>query len=362
MVLFPQNYKKGIEVSRDNAGVKPAKSGSRAKGRITLNDVAKTVGVSAITISRALNDPDKVKPVLRARIEKAVAELNYVPNRAARSLAAGSTQTLAVVIPTISNTVFSNVLKGIYDQTIEHNYEVLFANTYYSLQNEEKVISKLLAQYPDGIITTGLDMTERSKELLQAANIPLVQIMEVGAGEVLDMNVGFSHFDAGASMAEYLLAQGYRNIGFLGAQMDFRSQRRMQGFLSKLADANLETDKYLMTTTIPSSVKLGGHMIADLLSEHPQVDAVFCNNDDLAYGAIFECQRRKLRIPEQIAIAGFNDLDASASINPSLTTIRTPLYEIGNRATELLINTLKRRPNLSKTLDLGFELIARDSA
>ncbi len=347
---------------RNNTGDRLGKNGSRSKGRVTLSDVAKVVGVSAITVSRALNDPEKVNPKLRVRIEQAISELNYVPNRAARSLATSSTQTLAVVIPTISNTVFSNVLKGIYDQTTGHNYEVLFANTYYSLQNEEKVIAKLLAQHPDGIITTGLDITERSKSMLLSANIPLVQIMEVGTGEVIDMSVGFSHFDAGASMAQYLIGQGYRNIGFIGAQMDFRSQRRMQGFISKLAASGLETDKYILTTTTPSDVKLGGQLLADLLANQPDVDAIFCNNDDLAYGAIFECQRRKLRIPEQIAIAGFNDLDASASINPSLTTIRTPLYEIGSSAAALLINTLKGRPNMSKTLDLGFELITRDSA
>jgi len=349
-------------VKRDSTDDQLSKNGSRSKGRVTLSDVAKVVDVSAITVSRALNDPEKVNPKLRLRIEQAVAELNYVPNRAARSLATNSTQTLAVVIPTISNTVFSNVLKGIYDHTTVHNYEVLFANTYYSLQNEEKVIAKLLAQHPDGIITTGLDISERSKAILLSANIPLVQIMEVGTGEVIDMSVGFSHYDAGASMAQYLIGQGYRNIGFIGAQMDFRSQRRMQGFLSKLADAGLETDKYLLTTTTPSDIKLGGQLLADLLTKQPDVEAIFCNNDDLAYGAIFECQRRKLRIPEQIAIAGFNDLDASASINPSLTTVKTPLYEIGRSAAELLINRLKGRPNLSKTLDLGFELIARDSA
>jgi len=117
-----------------------------------------------------------------------------------------------------------------------------------------------------------------------------------------------------------------------------------------------------LTTTTPSDIKLGGQLLADLLAKQPDVEAIFCNNDDLAYGAIFECQRRKLRIPEQIAIAGFNDLDASASINPSLTTVKTPLYEIGRSAAELLINTLKGRPNLSKTLDLGYELITRDSA
>ncbi|OMH25808.1 LacI family DNA-binding transcriptional regulator [Motiliproteus sp. MSK22-1] len=340
----------------------PSKSRSRSKGRVTLSDVAQRSGVSAITVSRALNDPEKVSPNVRDRIEKAVSELGYIPNRAAKSLATNSTNTIAVVIPSISNTVFSSVVKGIYDVCTPLNYEVLFANTYYSIQNEENLLSKLLTQHPDGIIVTGLDISERSEKLLKSASIPVVQIMEVGQQQPIDMNVGISHYDAGKTMGKYLVRKGYQRIGFIGAQMDFRSQRRMSGFLSALAEAGHDSSRYVLTTPEPSTVKLGGQLIGDMLMEHPDIDAVFCNNDDIAYGAIYECQRRHLRIPEQIAIAGFNDLDASACINPSLTTIKTPLYEIGKTAAELLIKRLKNQPIKETQIDLGIKLQERDSA
>ena len=156
-----------------------SKSRSRSKGRVTLSDVAKLSGVSAITVSRALNDPEKVSPKVRSRIEEAVSELGYFPNRAAKSLATNSTNTIAVVIPSISNTVFSNVVKGIYDVCTPLNYEVLFANTYYSIQNEENLLAKLLTQHPDGIIVTGLDISERSEKLLKSANIPWFKLWKL---------------------------------------------------------------------------------------------------------------------------------------------------------------------------------------
>lgn len=338
------------------------KAHSRSKGRITLNDVARDSGVSAITVSRALNTPEKVSDQVRLRVEAAVKQLGYIPNRAAKSLATNSTNTIAVVIPSISNTVFSNVIKGIYDACAPQNYEILFANTYYSIQKEETLLAKMLTQHPDGIIITGLDISEHSAALLKNANIPIVQIMETGHLPALDMCVGISHYDAGRKMATYLLSKGYKRIGFIGAQMDFRTQRRMNGFLAQLSSDGIDSEPYILTTAEPSTVRLGGQLIADLLTEHPEIDAVFCNNDDIAYGAIYECQRRRLRIPEQIAIAGFNDLDASAYINPSLTTIKTPLYEIGKTAAEMLIQRLMKRPIDEACVDLGTVLQIRDSA
>ncbi|MEH6580261.1 MAG: LacI family DNA-binding transcriptional regulator [Amphritea sp.] len=340
----------------------PSTPGNRSKGRITLSDVARAVGVSTMTVSNALNSPDKVSELLRARIKDTIAELGYIPNRAAKTLATNRTQTIAVVIPSISNTVFSNVIKGIYDVCTPLNYEVLLANTYYSLQKEEDLVSKLLTQHPDGMIITGLDMSDRTHKLLQAAAIPIVQIMEVGHQQPIDMNVGISHFEAGKTMGQYLAGKGYRRIGFIGTQMDCRTQRRMNGFLTALAEAGLDNERYLITTSDPSTIKLGGQLMADMLTQHPDVEAVFCNNDDVAYGAIYECQRRKLRIPSQIAITGFNDLDGAACINPSLTTIKAPLYEIGKTAAELMMKRLKNQPIESTQIDLGITLKQRESA
>lgn len=335
---------------------------SRSKGRVTLSDVGRQAGVSAMTVSRALNEPERVSVSVRQRVQQAIEILGYVPNRAARSLASNRSQTLAVVIPSVSNAVFSSVIKGVYDVCSPRGYEILMGNTYYSVQQETGLISKFLTHQPDGMILTGLDIAETTRAQLLGAKIPLVQIMEVGGREPLDMNVGISHREAGRAMADYMLGRGYRRIGVIGAQMDYRSQRRIQGFLDGLAEAGVYEEDRVITTTQPSSVHLGGELLAELLTLQPDVDAVFCCNDDLAYGAIFESQRRHIRIPQQLAIAGFNDLEASACINPSLTSIAVPLYEIGRRAASMLMDRLDGKAAEEKVVDLGFELKARDSA
>lgn len=336
--------------------------GSRSKGRVTLSDVARMSGVSAMTVSRALNEPQRVSEQVRERVAQAVDALGYVPNRAARSLAGNRSYTIAVVIPSVSNAVFNNVIRGIYDVCAPAGYEMLMGNTYYSVQQESSLISKFLTHHPDGMIVTGLDMAESTRRQLEAAAIPVVQIMEVGGSAPLDMNVGISHSEAGAAMARYMLERGYRRIGVLGAQMDYRSQRRIQGFIDVLVGAGRADDKRVLTTSEPSTVCLGGQLLADLLLRNPDLDAVFCCNDDLAYGAIYECQRRHIRVPQQLAIAGFNDLEGSACINPSLTSIQTPLYDIGKTAAQMMMRRLAGEVLQQPVVDLGFRLQARDSA
>jgi len=341
---------------------KPGQTRGRSKGRVTLSDVASMAGVSSMTVSRALNEPDRVSEQVRDRVQLAVQALGYIPNRAARSLAGHRSYTIAVVIPSISNTVFSNVIKGIYDVCTPLGYEMLIGNTYYSVQQESSLISKFLTHHPDGMIVTGLDIADSARKQLEAAAIPAVQIMEVGTSEPLDMNVGISHREAPRAMARYLLERGYRRIGVIAAQMDYRTQRRVRAFVDTLAEAGVADDRRIMTSPEPSSMRLGGQLVGDLLANAPELDAVFCCNDDLAWGAIFECQRRHISIPQQLAIAGFNDLEASSCINPSLTSVSTPLYEMGKTAAEMLMRRLNGETIEQPVVDLGFTLQARESA
>ncbi|MGB1236835.1 MAG: LacI family DNA-binding transcriptional regulator [Pseudomonadales bacterium] len=334
---------------------------SRATGKVTLADVARLADVSPITVSRVVNTPDKVAKASREKIERAIDELGYIPNRAAKALATSKTNTIAVLIPSVAHGVFSAVTKGIYDSCTASNYEVIFANSYYSILHEEKLLLKLLSMAPDGVIVTGLDLSERIVKRLKNAAIPVVQIMDVGHADPLDMNIGFSHFTAGASMARHLAERGYQKIGFIGAQMGGRSQRRLRGFLAALAHAGINASDWTVTSKEAISVALGGQLLGQLLERVPQLDAVFCSSDELAFGAIYEAQRRGIEIPSQLAIAGFNDLDGAQAINPGLTTIRTPLYQIGRQAATLLLRKLDGEDIVDKVLDLGTELVVRQS-
>src|SRR6187399_1835104 len=197
-------------------------------GKIRLAEVAELAGVSPITASRFFRNPQALSIGKRVRVESAAKELGYMPNLAARALASQRTEVIGVLIPSLTNNVFSDVLRGIYDALDGSRYSIQLANTRYSILQEEKLLRLFLAQKPAGLIVTGIDQTPESRSILEAMNCPMVQIMEIGPDPV-DMMVGFSHQDAEFAAVSHLLAQGFERIGFVGAQMDPRMQRRFGG-------------------------------------------------------------------------------------------------------------------------------------
>src|ERR1700687_4180777 len=301
---------------------------------IRLTEVAKLAGVSPITASRFFRNPDALSLSKRERVASAAKELGYVPNLAARALASQRTEVIGVLIPSLTNNVFSDVLRGIYDASEGSRYSIQLANTRYSILQEEKLLRLFQAQKPAGLIVTGIDQTAESRSVMEAMNCPIAQIMEVGPDPV-DMMVGFSHHDAAFAAGSHLISQGRQRIGFLGAQMDPRVQRRFGGYRDAMKAASLFDPRLIVTTPVPTSVTLGGALLADLLSKSSDSDAVFCGHDDLALGVLFECQRRHISVPDDMAIVGFNDLEFMASAVPSLTSVRTNRYEMGRRAVTL---------------------------
>jgi len=197
--------------------------------KATLSDVAKAAKVSASTVSRVLRNPEVVSAEFQSRVRHAVDKLGYVPDPAARSLASARSENIGVVIPSVTNNVFVDVLSGIYTVTQESNFSIEIGNTRYSPMQEEKILRMLLSQRPAGLIVTGLDQSPPCRALLENANCPIVQIMEFGKSPV-DMLIGFSHRDAARAATCHLIEQGYRRIACLGAGMDPRAQRRLEGF------------------------------------------------------------------------------------------------------------------------------------
>jgi LacI family gluconate utilization system Gnt-I transcriptional repressor len=185
--------------------------------------------------------------------------------------------------------------------------------------------------------------------------------MEIGDSPV-DMMVGFSHYDAAAAAISHILEQGYRRIGFLGARMDPRVQRRFEGYRDAMKAASLFDPNLIVTTSVPTTVTLGGTLFADLLARTSDIDAVFCVNDDLALGVLFECQRRQMSVPGDLAIVGFNDLEFTASAVPSLTSVRTNRYEMGRHAVTMVIDAIEGRRPREAVLNLGFQLMVRESS
>ena len=330
-------------------------------GKIRLTEVAELAGVSPITASRFFRNPEALSIGKRVRVESAAKELGYVPNLAARALASQRTEVIGVLIPSLTNNVFSDVLRGIYDALDASRYSIQLANTRYSILQEEKLLRLFLAQKPAGLIVTGIDQTPESRSIMELVDCPIVQIMETGP-DPIDMMIGFSHAEACRAAISHLFAQGCRRIGFLGARMDPRVQRRFDGYLSTMKEASLHDPRLVVTTPLPTSVTLGGALLADLLAKAPDTDAVFCANDDLALGVLFECRRRQISVPEQMAIVGFNDLEFMASAVPTLSSVRTNRYEMGSEAAMMVIEAIEGRRPEKPVVDLGFKVMERQSS
>jgi LacI family gluconate utilization system Gnt-I transcriptional repressor len=334
---------------------------SRASGRVTLADVAAHAGVGTMTASRVLSQPDLVSPALRARVEQAVAALGYVPNRAARALASAQSNVIVVLVPSLSNAVFTAVLAGIEDALAADGYQILIGNTRYSDAQEEKLLGIYLQSNPDGILLSGLTHSPRVQEMLASSQVPVVSMMDLASAPDA-LSVGFSQEEAGYTMTRYLLDKGYLRIGFMGAQRDERTLKRLEGYRRALREAGRGDPQLETVVPDPSTIALGAELLGRMLAVTPDCDAIFCCNDDLAQGAIFQCQRRGIAVPQQLAICGFNDLPTSAWMNPSVTTIATPRYRIGFEAATLLRSAIKGERPANGRIDLGFTLMARESA
>ena len=332
----------------------------RGGGRPTIADVAKLAGVSAISVSRALREPERVSEELRRQIDAAVETLGYVPDPNARALASARADVIGVLVPSLTNNVFADVVRGIYDGLGDRRFQIQMGNTHYSGLEEERLLQVFLGQRPAALIVSGLDQTPSSRRLLEGAGCPVVQIMEIG-DEPVDMMIGFSHFEGGRTATQHMIDRGYKRIGFIGARMDPRSQRRLAGYRAAVEAAGLYDPRLITTTPAPSSVSLGCELLREALARMPTLDAVFCNNDDLALGVLFECHRAAIDVPRTIGICGFNDLEMMHVAFPSVTTVRTPRYEIGRRAVTLALEKLAGNNVEPAVLDVGFDLKVRES-
>lgn len=341
---------------------------SRASGRITLADVAKLAEVSSMTASRVLRGERSVDAELVARVQTAVQQLGYMPDPAARALASQRSSHVAVLIPLLSNALFVDLLEAVQRTLRPANYQTLIGITHYDAREEEQLLREQLLHRPAGILLTGTERSEGAQLLLAQCGIPCVHLMEliaapttIKAHRPVVYSVGLSQQDAGATMTRHLLARGKRRIAFAAAQLDPRTLLRRDGWASALQEAGLYDPHLEWLDSAPSSLALGGTMLAKIMAHTPEVDAVFFCNDDLAQGALLAAMGTGWRVPEQIAIAGFNDLTGSDQMCPPLTTIRTPRAEIGQAAAEMLLKLMLGTPVTTPCVDVGYELIVRGS-
>lgn len=214
----------------------------RSTGRVTLNDVAQLAGVGAMTVSRALRTPELVSDKMRERIEAAVDELGYIPNRAAGALASATSQTIVVIVPSLTECGCGEVIAGLQQTLRGEGYQIMLGDAQHLKQQEESLLTSFLQHNPAAVVLFGSDPGETIRQRLQAARLPVVEVGAM-ARSPIDMNVGVSNFDAGYQLTRHLIERGYRNIGFLCARQEqWMLQQRMQGWQKALLDNYLSPD------------------------------------------------------------------------------------------------------------------------
>lgn len=333
---------------------------------VRIQDVADYAGVSAMTVSRALRQPEKVSERLRRRVAEAVDRVGYLPNRIAASLSSNRSNVVGLILPSLRNSLFADTIQGISDVLHDAGHHLMIADSGYALAEEEAAIRAFLQHRVCGLLLHNTWHTDSARRLIAQVSVPVVEIGDL-TPRPLDMTVSYSNFEAARAMTLLLAHRGNRHIGFVTLPLEdnVRSVERRRGYLAALAECGLEADPKLVLE-MPGGIGPGAEAIGRLVEANPRVDAVFFAGDVLAVGAMLECQRRGWAVPGCIAIASFDDVDLLSYANPPVTTVRIPRYDIGRRSAEVLLDRLPgHAPERGSTepvaVDLAFQIIERGS-
>ncbi|SDR47212.1 transcriptional regulator, LacI family [Paraburkholderia fungorum] len=335
---------------------------SRSTGTVTMLDVAEYAGVSAQTVSRVVSNSSLVTDKTRRRVEEAIQALRYIPNEAARSLASASSRVVAVIIPTLSSTAFAAEVKSVIDTLEPHKISVIIGNTEYSQEREEAIVQSLLERRPMGVILTGLQHSAKVRSLLQESGVAVIETWDTD-GEPIDMAVGFSNFTAGYDVGKLLCGRGAKQIAFVGgaSAQDSRAESRYLGLCKAVKEAKLPA-VLRVELQLPMNASDGVRGLDEVLRDAPMTDAIFFSADTMALAAILECNRRGIKVPEQLAICGFGDYELAAMITPSLTTVRTKPDEMGATAAQMLLARINEVEDAATKIVLTHQLVRRGSA
>lgn len=332
------------------------------KQKVTLAEVARLCGVSEITVSRVLRNKGSIAEHTRHKVLEAVKESGYVPNRLAGSLASADSNLMGVVIPSLTNIVFPEVLRGIHAALGPSGIQPVVGVTGYNVDTEEELVRELLAWKPQAMLVVGFEHTEATRKMLRNADVRVAELMDIDSRPI-DIAVGMSHRGAGRDTARHLIERGYRRFGYVGHDWvsDRRARLRFEGMEEALKENGLAfADTQLHEGA--TSTLAGREMLAALLARSPDLDVVVFSNDDMALGGVFHCYAAGIALKEQLAVFGFNGLDIGASLPVPLSTIRSQRFEIGKVAAEKILEDPARRADPPAVIDIGYEIVTGATA
>ncbi len=327
----------------------------------TILDVAKLANVSTATVSRVINNPEKVRAKTCERVYRAMETCRYKYNALARGFVTKRSYTIGLIVPTITNPIFSESSRGVQDAANEKGYQVFLGNSDYQYEKEAALVEVFRERQVDGLIITTTDLKGKIlKDLLDDEFSFLLLYSTLRKGPM--PSVGVDNFLGGYLATEHLIQLKHRRIGMLAGEFNYsdRSFHRWHGYKKCLKDYHIayDPDLFVRTRYNPDS---GCKALKILVkSKHPPT-AVFCSNDLLAIGAIEGARQMGLDIPQDLSIIGFDDMQIASFVRPNLTTIKQPTYEMGKQGAEALIDIIEKKSGkpVHKLLDIS--LVARES-
>lgn len=335
------------------------KRNRRSSGGITLHDVARIAGVSPMTASRAINNPDQVSAGLLKKVEIAIARTGYVPNRMAGGLASSKSKLIAAIVPSTVMSVFNETIEALNNSLFDAGYQLMLGQSAYSSIREESLLNSVIGRRPDGIFLTGVMPPGKGRTRLVASGIPVVETWDLTPTPI-DMLIGFSHAEIGVAVAKYLMAKSKTKFAIIRAE-DERANRRTTAFVATVVEAGMSPPHIINVGSL-RSIKSGRNAMAEILKNAPKTDAVFCSSDLLAMGALTEAKSQNILVPEQISIMGFGDVPFLSDLLPSLSTVRINGERIGQLAAQYLMDRAEGRTVSEPILNVGFSIMERDTA
>ncbi|MEM6563732.1 MAG: LacI family DNA-binding transcriptional regulator [Pseudomonadota bacterium] len=304
-----------------------------------MHDVARVAGVSQMTVSRVMRGTGYISKDVINQVVKSAREIGYVHNRLAGGIAAYDNPIVGVVVPTMQNRVFTEVLSGVNEALSESGLRPVFGVSEYSLETEEDIVFDLLSWRPRGLILPGLEHTASLRKIISQTGVRVAEIMDID-GDPISACFGFSQAKAGADMAKHLVERGYRTFGYVGSLggADLRATKRFDAFSRIVREAGASL-VFQRSTEGATSMEVGRQITNDLLREPNPPRAVYYANDDLAAGGIMHCLAEGIAMPDQLALAGFNGLAFLSALPKLLTTTITPRFEIGKAAASWLMQS-----------------------
>ena len=335
------------------------------KKLISLFQIAKKSGYSTSTVSRTISNPNAVSPRAREKIKKIINKTGYVHNSLAGSLKSGKSGFVIAIIPTLRGSIFSDYIHGIKEELRKKGFQLLIGVSNYNLEREEELIRKFLSYKPEGFIIVGTKHTPNTLSLLLASKLPIIETWNI-TDKPMDVVVGFSNFTAGYQITDHVINLKYKNIAYATPSENFmknenRGKRRLNGYLSRMKEANLKTTIFYYSTPM-NHKKCGEEIFNQYKKNKSKLDCIICGSEVSGTGFLSEVLFRGIKIPKSIGIAAVGNAEITSLLQPQLTTIDFKVNEIGIIAANKLIDKINNIKLKKKIFDVGIELIKGGSA